>query len=292
MKVRFFPFTVYHGKSEAGSTKIRVDNLIKYWPDAGIYRFGDAPDVMVYQKVYSTFDYKVPLHFPATRILDVCDPDFRDSPDIFLKETMDHMDAVVVPNINFQKFLQQMTQTKVHLIKDRFDLNEFPPLKRHKGTAKTVVWFGYSHNAELLKFAIPSLEKRGMKLRVISNEDPNAYRWANSSKGYLDNYTYVKYRPETIYSEIQKGDVCILPDGHRPFDKFKSENRTIISQLCGVPVAKTAEELDELKNADARTENINTIHGTIRTEYDVRQSVTEYQELIKEIREIRHDGNV
>lgn len=282
--VSFFTFEKFHGKKDIGSSRIRAHNLVKYWEGASVYKFGDKPDVMIYQKVYGTYDYKVPFHFPAIRILDICDPDFKDTPDIFLKETLDAMDAVVAPNKEFATFLQQMTDTKVVVIKDRFDISEFPAKKVHRGRAKTVVWYGYSHNADGLKVAIPSLERRGLKLIVVADQDPIAYRWATKSVEYEKMCTFVKYTHPEAYKAIEQADVCVLPANGRPFERFKSENKTVIAQLLGLPVAKDAEELDKLMDAEARTTAIDTIYDKIRAEYDCRLSVKEYKELIKSIK--------
>ena len=287
MNVRFFLFETFHGKTGIGSSRIRAHNLIKYWDEADVYKFGEKPDVMIYQKVYSTFDYKVPLKFPAIRILDICDPDFKDTPDIFLKETMDAMHAVVTPTEDFAKFLQPMTDTPVRVIKDRFDQEEFPPKKVHRGKAKNVVWFGYAHNAGALKAAVASLERRGLGLIVVSDSDPMPYRWASNKKEYEEKYKFVKYTHPEAYKEIQKADICILPQNVRPFEKFKSENKTVISQLLCVPVAKDAEELDKLLDADSRNMYINTVYDKLREEYNCEKSVKEYQELIAEIKHER-----
>ena len=75
-KVSFFTFEAFHAKSNVGSTKIRVHNLIKYWEEAELYKYGEKPDVMIFQKVYVNKDYKLPVTFPAVKILDICDPDW------------------------------------------------------------------------------------------------------------------------------------------------------------------------------------------------------------------------
>jgi hypothetical protein len=258
--------------------------LIKYWDEAELYKFGENPDVMIWQKVYTTFDYKFQEHFKGIQILDICDPDFRDGPDVFIKDTLDTMDAVVVPTVNFQKFLQQMTDTPVRLIKDRFDLSEFPERKQHRGTAKTCVWFGYGHNAGALKFAVQSLERRGLDLIVVSDEDPTAYRWSQEPSEYQKKYKWVKYLHPEAYKEIQKADICILPDNIRPWDKFKSENKTIIAQLLGLPVAKDADQLDKLMTAEQRNKAIDTVYDKLKAEYDCQKSVQKYKELIDEIK--------
>lgn len=284
MRIRFFDFSQYHGKRNIGSTRIRVHNLVKYWDEAESYQYGEKPDVLIYQKVYGSFDYKLPFKFPAIKILDICDPDFKDSPDIFIKETMDAMDAVTVPTENFKTFLSQLTDTPIYVIKDRFDLTEFPEPKVHTGDAKTVVWFGYSHNSQSLKLAMPSIEKRGLKLHVVSNADPAPYRMCMDSVKYQrDMYSFARYNHPDAYKEIQKGDICVLPPNTRPFDSFKSENKTIIAELLGVPVATNAEELDALLEADARNEYISQKYDKLKQEYDCRKSIEEYQNIISEI---------
>lgn len=285
-QVKVFTFEKYHGKRDIGSTRIRVHNLIKHWDEADLYNYGDKADVMIYQKVYASYNYKLPLTYPAIKILDICDPDFKDTPDIFIKQTMDAMDAVVVPTEPFKTFLQQMTDTPVHIIKDRFDLTEFPEKKVHTGKAKTIVWYGYAHNALGLKLAMPSIEKRGLKLHVVSNSDPTPYTMCIDSRGYRENmYTFTKYTHPDAYKEIQKGDVCVLPPTNRPFDKFKSENKTVIAQLLGVPVATNAEELDKLMEAEDRNRAIDTIYDKILVDYDCKRSIEEYKTIIQDIKD-------
>lgn len=284
MVVKAFTYEQFHNKKGVGSTRLRIHNLLKYWDEASLYQYGEKPDVLIYQKVYKTFDYTLPLKFPCTKILDVCDPDFRDTPDIHIVETMNAMDAVVVPTQAFGDFLQQMTSTPVHVIKDRFDLSDFPDKKVHKGTAKTLVWFGYSHNIGNLKLAIPSIERRGLDLLIISDQDPFAYRWAMDSEAYEKKYKFIKFDLNTFYKDMQTADICVLPKNNGVFDIFKSENKTVQAQLLGLPVANTAEEIDALMTAQARNSNINAKYDTLKVEYDCRQSVKEYKDIINAIR--------
>jgi len=280
MVIKYFTFEQYHNRTAVGSTKLRAHNLIKNWPEANLYNYGEKADVMIFQKVYCTYDYKYPAHFKGISILDTCDLDWYATPDIYIKETLDAMDAVTASTEGLKDLLQQMTDTPVFHIKDRFDLTEFPKPKVPKGRLKSVAWFGYQQNAELLKFAIISLEKRGIKLTVISNEDPTAYKWANEPREYEPKYTYVKFRQETLYEELQKHDAVILPKGYRPQDVYKSENKTIIANLCGLPVVTNADELDAIMDAKDRTV---TNIDELRVEYDCTKSVTEMKKIINEI---------
>jgi len=282
--IRFFTMEQFHAKRGIGSTRIRVHNLIKYWPEAELYQYGEKPDVMIYQKVYATYDYTLPLRFPAIRILDVCDPDFKDTPDIHFVDTLNAMDAIVVPTETYKTFISRMTDTPVYVIKDRFDLSEFPQPKVHTGDAKTVSWFGYSHNAGTLKLAMPSIERRNLDLLVVSDSDPQPYKMCIDAAGYLaNNYTYKKFIHPLEYKQLQQSDICVLPPGNRPMDVFKSENKTIIANLLGLPVATTADELDALLDPKARQDWLDNNYANIKAEYDCVQSVKEYKELINDI---------
>lgn len=288
--IRFFTYSQFHAKNPpVGSTKIRVNNLLKYWPEAELYKFGENPDVMIFQKVYVTFDYKFIQHFPGIKILDICDPDWRDTPDIFIKETLDAVDAVVTSSQTLADYLQQMTDTKCLEIKDRFDLDEFPARKKHFSEAKTAGWFGYAHNAETIRFAVPSLEARNMNLLIISNEDPAAWRWANKPEQFQkNNYKYIKYSDDVeVRKQIQQADLAVMPKGARPFDRFKSENKTIIAELCGLPVVRDSEELDKMMPGPAREKYIESVYNKLKADYDARKSVEEYKVLIDEIKSNR-----
>lgn len=278
LSVKFFTMSQFHNKNPvSGSTHIRVNQLINYWPQASLYQYGDNPDVLIFQKVYCHSDYKFPAHFPGKKILDICDPDWMGM-GVPVKETIDAMDAVVCPTKAMQKFLQQMTDKPVELIKDRFDIEKVPAPKSHSGDAKTVVWFGYSHNAELLKPAIPLIEQHNLKLIVISDDDPIMYRWGhNDMKKY---YEFIKYDEDTIYQDLQKADFCMLPKGNRPEDKFKSENKTIKANLAGLPVVYDLDTFERFMDGVERQRLVSENWERTKADYDVKRSVEEYKELI------------
>lgn len=288
--VKFFPFTLYHAKKNVGGTRIRVDNLVKNWPEASTYKYGDQADVLIFQKVYMTYDFRLHEHWPGITILDVCDPDWINNVDIRIKETFDTVDAIVCPTKPFKEYIRTMTDTPIHVIKDRFDLSEFPQPKTHVDKAKTLVWFGYAHNAETLRVAMPSIENRGLDLLVISNEDPQCFRWAQLPNDYQKKYKFVKYTHPEAYNVIQQADIAIFPTGMRMNDKYKSENKTVISKLLGIPVAKDADELDALMEAEARNNAISQEYDKLKQQYDCVKSVQEYKELINEIATKRHQA--
>lgn len=285
MNIRFFDFDMYHGKRDTGSVKIRVDNLLKYWPEAKRYQYGENPDVLIFQKVYVTQDYRFPIEFKGIKILDICDPDWLSGATI--KETVDAMDAIVAPTKPIVDFVKQLTDKPVILIKDRFDLSTFGEPKEHSGPVEQVVWFGYSHNAELLKSAMPLLKRLNIKLLVISNNDPHCWQWTTpieeDALHYKPLYTFKGYANETIHNHIKRADVCILPKGYRPQDVFKSENKTIIANLCGLPVAFHDDDLERLNDPKVRAKEAKQAHEKAIKEYDCKLSVEEYKNLISKL---------
>jgi len=279
--VRYLDFSMYHNKRPpTGSTFIRMIQLEKYWEDFKRYKYGENPDTLIFQKVYCTADYKFPAQFENTKILDICDPDWLNGNAV--KETYDAVDGIVCSTERMAEFMRQLGDKPVQVIPDRFDLELIPKPKVHKGKAKTAVWFGYVHNAEALKFGMDSLNRLGIKLIVVSNEDPHAWRWTDES--YKTQYTYKKYREETIYDEILKADFAFLPRNARPEDEFKSNNRTIKANLVGLPVVFDKETLEKYIEASERQKWFDTEYDIIRRDYDVQKSVKEYKDFINAIK--------
>ena len=280
----YFSYSQFHGKNPpVGSTHIRMIQMEKYWPELKAYQYGEKPDVLIFQKVYTSEDYKFPGHYPGKTILDICDPDWMEGVNIV--ESCHAVDAVVCPTEALAAFLRQFTKN-VRVIPDRFDLEPIPEPKKHTQKAKTIVWFGYSHNAEALRPAIALIEELKLNLVIISNDDPIANRWGVRDAN--EYYKYIKYDEDTIYEELQKADFAILPDGLRPHDKYKSNNKTIKANLAGLPVAKTPEEVNLYMSGEERQKWVDSNLEAIRDEYDIRRSVEEYKELINEVTNSRH----
>lgn len=277
--VRFFTYPQFHGKREqVGSTFIRVQQLLKYWPEAGIYRYGENPETLIFQKVFVSPDYQFPVHFEGKKILDICDPMWLEGYDVV--ETCNAMDVVTVPTKGLSEFIKQF-HDNVHIIPDRYDIAALPKPKIHKGKAKTLVWFGYSHNATILKPALPLIDELGLKLILISNDDPIYNRF--SKRKAEDWYTFKKYNEETIYQDLQEADFAILPDGFRPEDYFKSNNRMIRANLAGLPVAKDSEDVMKYMSASNRRKWFDDNYDIIKSEYDCRKSVEQYKDIISQI---------
>jgi hypothetical protein len=272
--VRAFTYSRYHGKGQVGSTRLRVHQLMKYWPEYKEYKYGEKVDVMIYQKVYMTYDWRFMEHFEGIQILDICDPDWLEFQNV--KQTIDQMDGVTCPTEAMAEFLRQLTDKPVKVIPDRHDLELVPSLKKHTGKLKSAVWFGYAQNAELLRMVVPVLEREGISLTVISNDNPYVARWASEKF----DYNFLKFDEETINRDLQAYDICILPQGNRPQDRFKSNNKTIIAQLAGLPVVTDIEGLMAMQTPQARNKEALACYNIGRELYDVKLSVKDMQELI------------
>lgn len=284
-QIRFFTFNQIHNKKNTGSTQIRAYNLLKYWPEADIYRYGEKPDVLIFQKVYVMDSRQGLYQFPITykgglKILDLCDPDWMVHNN-WLVATVNGVDAVTASSQAIVDFVKQITDKPVRLIKDRFDLEMFPEPKVHKGEAKDIVWFGYMHNAEVLRGVVFHCKKRGLRLTVISDADPQAWTVIGDDS-FKPFYTFIKY-DENAYIKIQGNDICVLPKGSRPQDRFKSDNKTTIARLLGLPVATTPEDLDRFMDAEERNKEVLKWYEKTRKTFDVRNSVLEYKSLIRQL---------
>jgi len=278
-----FTFEQFHNKKNIGSTKIRIKNLMKYWPEMHLYKFGEKPDVMIFQKVYRSGEtfrsaaYTLPGEMGVPSILDICDADWlgqgATTKACFITETARMVDAVVTSTEALAEFIRQLTDKPVLCIPDRFVIDEFPTIKHHTTPLKKAVWFGYSHNAELLRYAIPAIDRHKLDFTIISNDDPRL----------PFEYDFKLWNNATAYDIIQQNDIAILPKGTRPQDRFKSNNRPVQSILCGVPVATTADEVERYETAAERNKSVLPLWQLYRKEYDVRKSVEEYKDLIGSI---------
>lgn len=287
MIVRALTFEKYHNRKNTGSTKIRIHNLIKYWPEFDIYKYGENPDVLIFQKVYIQPDWDWPEKLDCIKILDICDPDWLESENV--KQTIDAMDAVTVPTEALKEFIEQMTDKPVRVIKDRFDLEEYPKKpKTHLGKAKNLVWFGYPQNTKKLKGAVNAIMDLDLHLTIISGKDPNFMQWPECVSFKKENYKFLEFKPDEINYELTKHDIAILPAGNEPRDRFKSENKDIIANLCGLPVVKTREELEEMLDPKARNKEVRKKHAYAKSAYDCKISITEYKDLIGEIKAKRN----
>lgn len=271
--IRYFSFEMFHGKSDVGSTRLRVHQMINHWPEAALYKYGENPDVMIFQKVYLQPDWQFMAHFKGIKILDICDSDWLAGAEV--KRSLDAVDGATCPTETFAGFLRQLTDKPIKVIPDRHELKDFKKQANHVGPIKSVVWFGYKHNASSLRWAMNFLARNDVKLTVVSNEDPLPYQWADDPDKSQKLYKFVRFEQELLNEELIKHDAALLPIGSRPVDRFKSNNRTIIARLCGLPIITDDTTFEKYNDPGNRREPFD------RDAWDVRQSVREMKEFIE-----------
>lgn len=272
--VGILTFEQWHNRKEVGSSRLRGHWYIKNWEDAEIFKNGAQYDTVIFQKAYWLEYVKA---FKGIKILDICDPDWLDSMPI--KEIIDNCDAVTVSSPGLQVAIGQFTDKPVVYIPDRQDLSFHTKKKVHKGTAKKVIWFGYSQNAKLLDTCLLTLKKLGLELTVLSDCRP-------PYNGATMNVKYDWENPEWSFDDvILEHDIVLLPPDIRPRGKYKSNNKTLTSWCLGMPVANTKEDLIRFLKEEERTKEGDVRWQEVRDKWDVKQSVQEFKNLIQFIKD-------
>lgn len=271
--VGFLLFEDWHNRKEVGSSRLRGHWLMKHWEEAEIFQNGAFYDTVIFQKAY-WLDYV--RAFKGIKILDICDPDWLDSMPI--KEVIDNCDAVTVSSEGLKHAIEQFTDKPVVFIPDRQDLSFHTKKKEHKGKAKKVIWFGYSHNAKLLDPTLLSLKKLGLELTVLSDARP-PYNGATRN---------IKYQYEdknwSFDDVILEHDIVLLPPDIRPRGKYKSTNKTLTAWTLGMPVATNKEDLIRFMEEAERVKEGELRYNEVREKWNIEKSVQEYKDLIAQIK--------
>jgi len=284
MKIGIWPFDHDRDKRE-GSSRIRCEWLIKYWPEAEEYKIGKNYDVILFQKVYFP---EFMERFNGIKIMDFCDPEWLEG--LPVRKCIELADAVTVSSEGLYQFFNIAIKNKpVKLIKDRVDMEINKQKKIHKGQAKTVVWFGYSQNAHVLKDTIKRLKEFDLDLIIISDNNVSKSLCGTLNADYLDKIKFYHFNEKTYNEQIIKGDIVLLPQSIRPRDRFKSENKTVHSWSLNMPVANTLEGLIRLMDESERIKETEKNMKIVLEEYQVKKSVEEYKKLIDEIKSSRFD---
>ena len=275
-KIGLMLFETFHGRRNIGSSRIRGRWLAKYWDDAEVFVMGQKYDSVIYQKAYWVEHAKA---FNGIKIFDLCDPDFLHF-GYRTMEMINECDAVTTSTKALKKTIERFTDKPVVFIPDRMDLSYHSVYKQHTGEAKTLVWFGYNTNFELLNTTIPYLSKNNLDLIVISNKDyvlPVGFE--NNIK--LTNY---RWNVDTVNRNIIKGDIVLNPKAENGRWKYKSNNKTITSYLLGMPVATSPEEIERYSHPEVRQEVSIKTKELAEKEYDIKLSVDAYKKLINKLK--------
>jgi hypothetical protein len=236
---------------------------------------------MVFQKYY-WYDYAE--LFPGIKIFDICDPDWlHGSPNAEVVRMFELMDGIVANTEATAEYVRKITSKPVMVIPDRHDMAKFKERRIHKGRAKSVVWFGYSHNIKPLRMYIPKLQELGLKLTVISDKQVSVSGSQYADFKQFENYVKWPATLDEVNKELIKHDIALLPQSRHPQDQYKSNNKAVHAQAVGLPVAHWGDDLDRLMEESDRTAEADKHYDMVHTEYDCNKSVEQYQSFIEEL---------
>lgn len=287
MKIGFLTFEQFHGKRDIGSTRIRCHWPVKYWPEAEIHKMGGRYDVIIYQKVYWIEHAK---QFNGIKILDLCDPDWFHWGHR-VKQMIDLCDAVTTSTMELAKAVTKFTDKPVWYIPDRLDPEIFDhPKKVHEGPTKVAAWYGYSENFPMLLPALNILVKLGFEELIVIASKRGPFKMPSAYEGKI-KLTNLPWTPETVNTDLQKADIIINPKGNKARWKYKSNNKSILAWALGLPVAHNEDELKGLMTEEARKKDVAEKTYLVEKSYNVKESVEEYKNLIKEIYDTKNAGS-
>lgn len=274
-------FEDFQSRTNIGSTRIRARWLLNYWPEAEFFTTGREYRAVIFQKAYWVHYAEI---FQGVKIIDVCDPDFlnwrRE-----LRRMIDCCDAVTASTEALASVLRAYTSRPVYCIPDRLDPLAFGGMrKEHAGRsrAKSVVWFGYSHNFAALDSIVDALPEHGIEELLVVADEKKPYQLPPRLRGRLSLRNYA-WGPDTVGGDLLKADIVINPRIERGRWKYKSNNKTLAAWAIGLPVAHTRAELAALIPEEARVREAELQYGRVFDEYHVRASVDEYRRLIEEL---------
>lgn len=276
--------------SESGSTRIRAKNVIKYGNNHHIFKVGAKYDAVIFQKYY-WHDYA--RLYDGIKVLDLCDPDWLSgSPTIDLMRLLQDVDGVAVNTPQMLSWVTRVTDKPCIVVPDRHDLEYMKEKKNHSGRAQSVVWFGYSHNASVLKPYVTKLMELGLRLTIISDKFVTV---SGSNPEFKDMETFVKYPSDgkggtdvaKMNKELIKHDIALLPVRRHVQDQYKSNNKPTHAWMVGLPVASWGDDLDLFLDEEARKKDQLEHYDSTRQEYDCKLSVKQYEEFIEKLAKMR-----
>ncbi len=254
----------------SGSARIRAKWVADYWDGAEVYNrsmpFGGY-DLYVFQKAYLVQQTQTWIRVAARwrdegkcrLAFDLCDPDFLDAEhERRLLTVLPLFDYAVATTEKIAEYLREYLPTVV--IPDRINLAEVELIGGHEPTATKhprVVWAGYDYNAQVVSGYQKMATDLGLTLDVKTYDRPIPF--VDFWRGLLEY------------------DIVLNPSLDVPPFNYKSNNKTIIAQALGLPVATSREDLVLLMDPDHRAWVSWKRKGYVGRKYDVHQSVEQWQ---------------
>ena len=280
-RVGILTFEQMNGAPNTGSSRIRGRWLAENWGEAELFVLGRRYDLVIFQRAYWIPYARA---FSGIKILDLSDPDFLDWRKR-VAEMAACCDAVTVATKPLHDMMQQYTSGPVHIVPDRFDFRTVQGRKKNhigRGPARIAAWYGYSHNYPALNTLVAELPKAGITELIVVSDQITAYAPPPEVAPDLaiSNRTWVL---DTVYDQLLEADLVLNPQPRYGRWRYKSNNKTVAAWAVGLPVAHDATELRRWSSESSRVGEAEFRFRYAREEFDVRQSVAQYQELFADL---------
>jgi hypothetical protein len=291
MKIYF----IVPGPSQWASTRLRARWISDHLPGSiGLWENQDIPmdgDAYIFIK-HMRLDVMETVKNRGGQIwYDVCDPVHWFSPDR-VKEGLPFMNGIVTSNDNltddFSHWLQMETDYKnlqVRTIPDRLNFDHYKIQRKHMEVNPVrFIWFGASQNRTAMMGGIDMLRwlrARGINLSLTVFDDSPQVVW-EIDDGNIPVYTLL-WRLDNENQVIASHDIAILPPHPGRWGTIKSNNKTLTSLACGLPVTSgfDFERVYDLCQSPAlRQQEIDNQAEGLRALYDVKISALEWAELL------------
>jgi hypothetical protein len=244
------------------SDRIRGEWIMKCCPEMEEWKPSQKYDVVIFHNSVINI-----ASTPGVKILDICDPMWERDLNAF-KQVASRVNGIVTATDELKKVVTQITARPIVTIGDGhyFPFYETRAWNPHQEKATRVVWFGYADNAFSLKPLLGEIMSRSLKLTVIAERDPLQASAA----------AFVPWRLDTYIHEISKADFAILP----LTKEYKSNNKDISALLSGVPVAKTAADIERLMDPLERQRDMVKAQEII-SRHNARDRARDYMDWIR-----------
>lgn len=250
------------------SDRIRGRWIMNFCPEMEEWREGQEYDAVIFHTPSAMIEKTHCL-----KILDVCDPMWHNVEEF--RRRVKSVDGIVACTEELRVQVEQIIQKPVTVIGDGhyFPHYETKVLNGHGSRAKTVVWFGYADNASSLVPLLPFLVAKGLQIKFISERNP--------FPGHT-NLHFCRWNLENYVHDISQADFAVLPSNK----SYKSNNKDITAMLCGIPVAKTAEDVERLMDPAERRKEME-LAAAIVAQHNAKDRAVEYMDFINKLRVAR-----
>jgi len=279
--------------------KDKFDIHIEDWDKDNTQSFkARNADVVIFQKKYwghlPQMQLKIFKRLGKKIIFDLSDSDWGDhNRHAHLNAAVDCADAFICSTPPIYDWLKARAKGRsVTLIPDRLDLNDykFEDMKVHKDVDVPLVgWIGNYHTMASL-YVIRKLIKEVMdikpfKLRIICDRHPimDQVEWPFE-------FEFKEWKLESWKQDFADCDITINPRIEDETTVGKSLNKTVTSWLMGIPCVSYHTNPDWVKeichlveSVDNRQENIVKNRMFCEKEYDMKDSVKQFEQVIEEV---------